>query len=406
MIKKILTLTLSAACLLGTFAGCESDNRQADVEKKFWEENPEIAEEVKEKTETVCKEYAAIHLFAQKNNIEISDEDNSQVDSYIEQLIEQKGGQEEFEKFLTDSYLDEELLRSIINTELLKNKSFAELCTDTIDESITVDKILEFLNNKEESQAVNVKHILIFTPEGEKLINPNFDTSTDDQTSSDQENTNPEQTAEYSRAIAEEISEKVKAGEDFDTLINDYIRDENPKIISESFYLVDGMIAPQYSQIMESFKSAAYSLEIDEISDIVETSYGYHIIKRYTFDEEFYETNKVDINTLYNSYVCNKEFTNLLDSLEPEYTEDYEDITITNIDEFTGDTMFTIDGISIPTKLYRYFLLKFANETLPEETTTTSDTTLGQPTDTQETSDETQESNTESTSSDTSATEE
>ena len=49
MIKKILALALSATCVLGAFAGCDSDNKKADIEIKADEDAKTVAEEVLKK---------------------------------------------------------------------------------------------------------------------------------------------------------------------------------------------------------------------------------------------------------------------------------------------------------------------------------------------------------------------
>ncbi len=78
--------------------------------------------------------------------------------------------------------------------------------------------------------------------------------------------------AEDKKALAEEVLARAKSGEDFDALVAEF--GEDPGATEEGYTFGPGEMMPE-------FEEAAFALGIDEISEIVETSYGYHIIKRY-----------------------------------------------------------------------------------------------------------------------------
>lgn len=81
-----------------------------------------------------------------------------------------------------------------------------------------------------------------------------------------------------------EVLEKAQAGEDFDELIRHYSEDDKA---TYSF---------GKGEMDEAFEKAAFNLGNGEISDIVETEYGYHIIKCIsTFDKEETDSNKIKI---------------------------------------------------------------------------------------------------------------
>ena len=72
---------------------------------------------------------------------------------------------------------------------------------------------------------------------------------------------------------AKEILERVKEGEDFNALAREYSTDPSVKNNSGDLgYFRHGMM-------VEPFERAAFALEPGEISDIVKSEYGYHIIK-------------------------------------------------------------------------------------------------------------------------------
>ena len=98
-------------------------------------------------------------------------------------------------------------------------------------------------------------------------------------------------------------------------------------------------------QMAASFEDAAFSLDKDEISDIVETEYGYHLIKCISdFDLEKTQDNKVQIlkerkgevfNETYNEFVKGLTKTlneKLFDSIEMIHDKDVKTSTFFDVD--------------------------------------------------------------------------
>ena len=65
-----------------------------------------------------------------------------------------------------------------------------------------------------------------------------------------------------------------------DTLMREYSQDNETSFEGYSFTHNDG-------QFDADFDNAAYALEIGQISDVVKTRFGYHIIQRLPLQEEF-----------------------------------------------------------------------------------------------------------------------
>lgn len=72
--------------------------------------------------------------------------------------------------------------------------------------------------------------------------------------------------------IAELIRDKAKAGEDFALLAKTYSQDPNAADGGDLKWFARGTMLPE-------FEEAAFALQPGQISDIVETQYGFHIIK-------------------------------------------------------------------------------------------------------------------------------
>lgn len=80
------------------------------------------------------------------------------------------------------------------------------------------------------------------------------------------------------KAKAEEVLQKVQAGGDFDALMEEY-SDDTGSMANEE-YLKNGMrVGPDNTLYVPEFTAGAMELGVNEVSGLVETDYGYHIIK-------------------------------------------------------------------------------------------------------------------------------
>lgn len=85
---------------------------------------------------------------------------------------------------------------------------------------------------------------------------------------------NAKRTKEEARKLAEEVRKKAKEGADFAKLAEEYSDDPASKerMGSVGTFARDGMVEP--------FADAAFALQVGEVSDVVETYFGFHVIKR------------------------------------------------------------------------------------------------------------------------------
>ncbi len=72
---------------------------------------------------------------------------------------------------------------------------------------------------------------------------------------------------------AENILQKIKEGDDFSKIANEFSDDQASKVKGGDL----GFFSK--GRMVKSFEDAVFSLKKNEVSDIVETQYGYHIIK-------------------------------------------------------------------------------------------------------------------------------
>src|SRR5690348_4531531 len=80
----------------------------------------------------------------------------------------------------------------------------------------------------------------------------------------------PQQQAALERADA--ILQRIRAGEDFATLARQYSEDLGSRNSGGEYIFGRGKMVPE-------FEAVAFSLEPGEVSDVIQTQFGYHIIK-------------------------------------------------------------------------------------------------------------------------------
>ena len=173
---------------------------------------------------------------------------------------------EECEEYLFDNYFA--TLNFAIKNDLLID------CYNRLLDSVYVkgtekgEELKEtVLETYKENSYVRAKHILISTEAREKSEAGEF---------------------------AQNILSKIKAGEDFDKLMMEYNEDPGVEQFPNGYYFKKG-------EMVEPFENAVYSLEVGEVS-LVETDFGYHIVKKLPIDDEDIYTSPLYMTISYNEF--------------------------------------------------------------------------------------------------------
>jgi foldase protein PrsA len=119
---------------------------------------------------------------------------------------------------------------------------------------------------------------------------------------------------------------------DFDKLITEYSEDEN-----STYSFGKG-------EMEQSFEDAAFNLETGEISDIVETSYGYHIIKCIsTFDRVQTDANKLKIVEQRKEEVFGQEYQEFVGTLTRNLNEElWEKVSMIHDENVKTENFFEV----------------------------------------------------------------
>jgi peptidyl-prolyl cis-trans isomerase C len=190
---------------------------------------------------------------SQKKNISVNAEE---VDLQIKKIKDRFASQEEFEKTIAEMGLTE----ADIKSEIVHNMAIRDLIDSQVIDKITIsesDTKAYYDNNPglfKKPEQIKASHILI------KVAPDATDT----------------QKAQKRIEIAK-IQQKVKDGQDFDSLAREYSEGPSNENGGDLGYFGRG-------QMVKPFDDAAFALNPGQVSDIVETRFGFHIIK--VFDKK------------------------------------------------------------------------------------------------------------------------
>lgn len=162
---------------------------------------------------------------AKLNNISLAD---GKLDEEMKKISDQNGGDAEFAKLLQEKFgwsVDE-----------FKQRVYLSLLAQEME-----DKMVE---------KVNAKHLLIMADKNAK----------------------PED-IEKAKQKAQEALDKINKGEDFDAIVKEYSEDTSTKDSGGDLgFFARGVMVPEFEQ-------AAFSLARGQVSGLIKTDFGWHIIK-------------------------------------------------------------------------------------------------------------------------------
>jgi peptidyl-prolyl cis-trans isomerase C len=166
---------------------------------------------------------------------------------------------------LSNTEFDRQLLAMGLNAAQFQQRILEQaICEEVIERdvgvkvSVSTEQAKQFYDDNprrfEEPEKVKVSHVLI--SRRNELTGRDL--------------TEEEQRAK--RALAEQVLQKVKAGADFTALVKEFSDDIASKERNGEYTFARGGMPPE-------FDAAAFSMKTNQISDVVTTRFGYHIIK-------------------------------------------------------------------------------------------------------------------------------
>lgn len=264
----------------------------------FWTEETaaQLSETILENSFDTLKTQYAILSLAKQYGIERTDDAITElVNSQMDAVIAEYGDTAAYTDALAAAHMTDSVYRFFLSVNACSEELYYAMLDAgdlETDEAVIEEKIRG-------EEFVRVKQILI-------------------------ENDAGEDPAE-NRALAESLRDRAAAGENFDTLVNEYGEDLYMFQNTDGYYICRGVW-------YRNFEDTAFALQVGEVSDVIETEAGFSILLRCEKEDTYIQKNL--------SALC-EDYRDACFSLKIE--ERAEKLTVTPNETFAKYTILTMD---------------------------------------------------------------
>jgi peptidyl-prolyl cis-trans isomerase C len=199
----------------------------------------------------VLDQMIAVRLLVQESALREIAVSDAEIDARYAELLQQFPTEEAFAEALATEGVTTARLRADVRTDLAVNRLLdreveSKVSASDLDARAFYDQNLEQF---QEDEAVRASHILV-------RVAPDAG----------------DQARQAARATAEDLLRQLRAGGDFAELAREYSQDASAAQGGDLDFFTRGQMLPD-------FATAAFALQKDQLSDIVETQFGLHLIK-------------------------------------------------------------------------------------------------------------------------------
>lgn len=254
-----------------------------DMENTDWNDSANL-EKLKAETEYLIRCDYAVRRLCDLYDIEPTKDDKEYLDDLIQYYMDLQGSEEAYRKWLAEERMTGTVFRSMTELTEIYEPYLAELLFTGYGDIIKMDKNTVI----EDVKANFYRYTQIFIKLDEKDIKS-------------------ENLAKIEEALA-----KINSGADFYEVAKEYSEWGTDAALGE--YSTAG-------KTLFEVEKAANELEIGEISGIVETDKGYHIVMRLALDNDYIEANSDDFTLDSASRRYNEYLDKTALELEIEYTD-------------------------------------------------------------------------------------
>ena len=306
---KILTLLLACIMLVCVISGCRDEQEKVlftvggypvtveeytyfyyNFKSSLSAYGQDTQEEIHENVLQALREKYALKTMADEHKITLTDEEKTALDTQYNEYVTYYGGQEAFAAAMAENYLTERYFRQMLEAQKLEEKVRAYICDDYTGD-IPGDYATVEADVRE--NFIRASQVVILHEAGDDLIK-NYET-------------------------AQKVAEQAKNGVDFEQLVKSYNEDTYMDA-HDGYYFTHG-------QMLQIFEDTAWSLEIGEVSEVVTSDLGYHVIKRLPLEDNYIKEHFEELREAYRARVFNTRTEELAATLEIRYYDRFYEWT-------------------------------------------------------------------------------
>ncbi len=230
--------------------------------------------------------------------IALTEEDEATLQADLDAFIEQNGGEEAYTQAVEASGVSVEYYNNQLYMSKLSNLIYTKITDPESEYAVTDDNINAYV-----AENYNlVKHILVDETSLEGAVDENGEPYAD------------------LEALANAVAQMAQDGEDFDVLIEEYNTDPGMASNPDGYFFT-------YGEMVSEFETAAFEMDEGDISDPVQTDFGYHILEKQEMTDEAITTNRSVIETQLINLQIQELITEKTAAYELTYTPQYDSLT-------------------------------------------------------------------------------
>ena len=254
-------------------------------DESYWDDEANV-KTLQSQVEMYLKQHYALLALAKENNVTLSADEEKEVQDYFDQMKASYDDEAAFVEALKSVNATDAFYLDLLRTDTLAQSTYKKLYGAN---GTKAEPLADVMARVKENYA-HVYHILIAL-------------DTDGSTTN--------------KDLAAEIQKRAANGEDFNSLVSKYNTDSGQP--DTGYYFTAG-------DMVEEFETAAFALKEGEVSGVVESLFGYHIIKRVPIEESYVTEN---YSTFSNR---DEDFSALvlakMDTLTVKYADNFDKITV------------------------------------------------------------------------------
>lgn len=227
------------------------------------ETNKTLGEYLKDKTLDELKTASVVKEFASKNNISLTEEDYKELKKEKEKYIDSIGGKRKFNKLLSSNNFTEESYDRMAETDKLYSKILEKLYSKGKRKDLTDEELANARLNYD-NRYFKIEQVILTTIDVETRKNLS------------------DTVINQKSVLASAIHDLAVDGNDFEELVRKYSEAALDKEPPYYEYYKSG-------ELLSEIENAIVGLGNDEVSDVIQTNYALHIVKRLELDDSKFD---------------------------------------------------------------------------------------------------------------------